>query len=592
MRQRGLVVVLAVLGLVLAFGPAWAEDEPAADESAQPAEHAEPAQEPAEGTPAEEHHGSAEAEEHPGAAEAHEPAATEAGEPAAAEPAAEHHEAEPAHDEATTDEGEEPYVKFDADGDGTSDPELEKEYTDALAGYVEEIDPEKVDEVLDARPDDAELMPSITAADFQKIVRVVKKVVLAKMEKKMARSAARKMEKFSIGVFAFSLLGVLLLAMPLVLGKKYPGKQGTMFKYSALAAVTFFLTVNLFGGVLYGMKTAQGALGSATNPGLAIASGTFDTLDENAEDYIVMGRELFVPTLMQLEGNSDEQPAALLIENGKKIVEDAKVFVSVAKMFKKLDFVFQILPIVLFVVSMLLFALAIRPTLTEIIKLPVRAAAGEVGAGSATTKKAMKRVWGELLATSCTVVVLTVLTILSAAILGQIVKPALDALLGYFSLAVTYLQFVEGASSGVVFLTLFGVVLFLALNLATLILSMSFFLGKCQKIFQQRFNDGVAVGAHRKFFKWAIPSVLFVQLFPLLFVLVAEFALDKINDTLMSGIKDADAVPWTKIMLAGPLFLVVAFALLFWAARGFKAIGFLAGYKIRKVDPIRQKLRT
>jgi small-conductance mechanosensitive channel len=121
---------------------------------------------------------------------------------------------------------------------------------------------------------------------------------------------------------------------------------------------------------------------------------------------------------------------------------------------------------------------------------------------------------------------------------------------------------------------------------------MSFFLGKSQKIFQQRFNDGVPVGAHKRFFKWAIPSVLFVQLFPLLFVLVAEFALDKINDTLMSGIKDADAVPWTKIMLAGPLFLVVAFALLFWAARGFKAIGFLAGYKIKKADPIRQKLRT
>ena len=115
----------------------------------------------------------------------------------------------------------------------------------------------------------------------------------------MAKSAAKKMATFSLGVFAFSLLGLLLLAMPLVLVKKYPGKQGVLFKYSALAALTFFLTVNLFGGVLYGMKTVQGALGSATNPGLAIASGTFDTLDENAEDYIVMGKELFVPTLMR-----------------------------------------------------------------------------------------------------------------------------------------------------------------------------------------------------------------------------------------------------------------------------------------------------
>ena len=67
-------------------------------------------------------------------------------------------------------------------------------------------------------------------------------------------------------------------------------RAGVLFKYSALAAGTFFVTVNLFGGVLFGMKTAQGALGSATNPGLAIASGTFDTLDKNAEEYIVDGQ--------------------------------------------------------------------------------------------------------------------------------------------------------------------------------------------------------------------------------------------------------------------------------------------------------------
>jgi hypothetical protein len=312
--------------------------------------------------------------------------------------------------------------------------------------------------------------------------------VLAKMEAKMAKKSAVKMAKFSLGIFCFSLLGFGLLLMPLFVKKKYPGKAGVLFKYSALAALTFFVTVNLFGGVLFGMKTAQGALGSSTNPTLAIASGTFDTLYDNADDYLVMGKELFVPTLLAMEGNSEEQPAVLLIENGMKVVQDAKVFMSIAKMFKKLDLVFSILPIILFFVTMILFALAIRPTLTEIIKLPMRAASGELGAGKATTKNAMKRVWGELLATLCTVGVLTVLTFVSAAILGQIVKPALDALLGYFSLAVNYLQFVEGASSGVVFLALFSVVLFLALNLATLILSMSFFLGKCQKIFQARFN--------------------------------------------------------------------------------------------------------
>src|SRR5690349_3851027 len=124
-------------------------------------------------------------------------------------------------------------------------------------------------------------------------------------------------------------------------------------------------------------------------------------------------------------------------------------------MFKKVDFIFSILPIVLFGVTMLLFGLAIRPTLTEIVKLPMRAASGEAGVGTEVTKKALRRVWGELLATACTIGVLAVLTFVSAFVLGEIVGPALEALLGYFSLAVSYLQFVADAHSGLVFLTLF-----------------------------------------------------------------------------------------------------------------------------------------
>jgi hypothetical protein len=483
------------------------------------------------------------------------------------------------------DDDDVPYNKFDLDGDGKSDAELQKEWNETFDGYSAKMDEDAIDAALDARPEDSELAPSISPEQFRKIVALIKKVVLDKMEKKMAKKSAEKMATFSLGIFCFSLLGFGLLAMPLFLQKKYPGKGALLFKYSGLAAVTFFFTVNLFGGVLFGMKTAQGALGSATNPSLAIASGTFDTLYDNADDYIVMGKELFVPTLMALEGNSEEQPAVLLIENGMKVVEDAKVFMSVAKMFKKLDVVFSVLPIILFCVTMLLFAIAIKPTLTEIIKLPMRAASGEAGVGKETTRNALRRVWGELLATLCTVGVLTLLTLVSAFILGKIVQPALDALLGYFSLAVNYLQFVEGASSGVVFLTLFGVILFLALNLATLILSMSFFLGKCQKIFQAKFNTGTPVATHKRFFKWGVPAVLFVQLFPLLFVFVAERALDKINASLLEGIKDADAVPWTKIMLAGPLFLVAAYALMFWGARGFKAIGFLFAYKVTPKAP-------
>jgi hypothetical protein len=548
MRGRTWFGMVWILGLILGFGTARAEGEAAG-----------------------EHHDGATATEHQGEADPRS-----------------HHDQAAASDAADRDDdgdddadGEAPYDQFDVDGDGKADHELKREYEEAFAGIPQTIDTGAVDQELDARPEDKQLLPSITIDQFRTAVRVARKVVLDRMEAKMANSAAKKLNRFARFVFLFSLAGVLLLAMPLVLARRYPGKRGILFKYSGLAALTFFVTVNLFGGVLVAMRATQAAMGSAANPSLAIAAGTFDTLDRNAEEYIDMGKELFVPTLEQMRGDRDEQPSVLLLENGQKIIKDAKVFVGIAKMVKKLDFLFQVLPIVLFGVTMILFGIAIRPTLAEIVKLPLRAAAGEAGIGREVTAKAMRRVWGELRATVCTIAVLVVLTLVSGFVLGRVVSPALDALLGYFSRAVTYLQFVDGASSGLVFLTLFGVILFLVLNVAMLIVSMSFFLGKSQKIFQAKFNDGLPVKTHARFFKLGVPAVLLVQLFPWLYALIADKVLLAIDHSVLDGVSDANQVSWTKLLLAGPAFLVVGFIVAFWAARGGKAIGFLFGYKVK-----------
>ena len=520
--------------------------------------------------------GSARADEEPPVAEQPATAPTAPTAPHEAH-AAEQPHADPADSDVDPEDAH--YSKFDLDGDGSADPGLEKEYEDAMDGIKPDIDADAVEKELDARPKDTALAPSLTVEQFRKIVGVVRKVVLGRMETKMARSAAKKMNQVAICIGVFSLAGLLLLSIPLVMRKRYPGQGKKLFKYSALAAATFFVTVNLFGAVLLAMRTAQGALGDSTNPSLAIAKGTFDTLDHNAEEFLTMGKYLFVPTLEQLQGNSDEQPSVLILENGQKLIRSAHVFVTIAKMFQKLDFVLKILPIVLFALTMILFALAIRPTLTAIVKLPMRAAAGEAGVGRDVTRDALLRVYGELKATLCTIGVLSILTLLSGFILGQIVGPALYALLSYFSMAVSYLQFVEGASPGMVFLALFAVILFLVFNLATLILSLSFFLGKSQKIFQGRFDRGIPIANQKQFFRWGIPGVLLVQVFPWLFVMVSAKALDLINGKLLANVVDVEKVPWTKLLLAGPLFLVVGYLALFWAARGFKAIGFLFRYK-------------
>ena len=477
-----------------------------------------------------------------------------------------------------------PTSPFDSDGDGHMDAEEIAERKE-FAEFFDDIPNAPDDKALEARPNDRELAPSMTVEQFQQGVRIAKKIVLEKMMKKIARSTDKKMRTFSLVVFGVSGLGLLLLLMPLFLNKKYPGQGGNLFKYSALAAVTFIVTVNLFGGVLYGLRTVQTALAKHTNPAVAIATGTFDTLDEHAEDYIVMGKELFMPTIEQFRNNPEEQPAVQLLENGIRIVQDAKVFLSVAKMFKKVDVLFKALPIVLTLVTLILFVLAIKPTLVEIVKLPAKAAAGEAGVGREIVAGSLRRVKGELLASLCTIGFLVTITLLSGWVLGQVVKPALDAFLTYFSLTVTYLQFAEGASSGLVFVTLFAVILFLVLNLATLILSSAFFLGKTQKIFQARFNEGTPISNHTRFFKWGVPSVLLVVVYPWLFMITAALILDKINDSVMGDAMSAEAISWGKMLMAGPAFLVVGFVVLFWAVRGLKGLAFLATYKVKPKAP-------
>ena len=598
MRSRlGFVLALAALGVVLGVGQVRADGDPAAPagedhhEAAAPAgdEHHEAASAGDEhAAPAGEAHHEAEAAEHHDADAEHHDAEHHDAE------AAEHHgeqhadadadndgaEAADADDMDEDDIADAKISMFDVDGEGKDDPALKAEYDDAFKGIQATIDTDEVDQDLESRDPATNMMPSMTAEQFRKAVRAARKVVLGKMDKQMARQNAKRMNHFAIGITLFSLTGLLILVMPLVLRKKYPGQGRVLFKYSALAAITFIVSVNLFGGVMMGVRGVQGALSAYTNPKIAIATGTFDTLDNNAEKYLTMGKQLFAPTLEQMRGNSDEQPVALILQNGQKIIKDAKVFLSIKKMFKKVDFVFDILPIVLFGVTMMLFGLAIRPTLTSIVKLPIRAAQGHGGVGREVTSAAMREILASFKATLCTIGVLVVLTVLSSVVLGVVVAPALDTLLVYFSRSVSYLQFVEGASSGLVFVALFGVVLFLVMNLAALILAMSFFLGKCQKIFMARFQTGVPLSTHSRYFKWGSLSVALVHLLPVIFVVIADRVLEAIDSSIFDGVGSAADISWTKYMLSGPLFLVVGFGLFFWAARGFKAIAFLKSYKL------------
>jgi hypothetical protein len=437
------------------------------------------------------------------------------------------------------------------------------------------------DQITAVEPGAADLATMMETAmsreEFRQLVELARRKVLARLEARMAAKQAARMATISTWITRISLLGLLLLATPLVLRRRYPGQGARLLKFSALAALTFVVTVNLFGAVVVGMREVQGALGRQTNPQLRVAEGFFAALHRNADQYRPMAHQLFAPTLAGLEQGGDAQPAAVLIENGTRLLRDARAFTAIATVFKKVDVAFALIPIVLLGVTLVLFVLAIKPTLIEIITMPARMAAGTQGSALATIRLALRRLGGEVVATGGTLLALVGLTVLSALALGQLLPLAVDSLIQFFGTAVLYLQVEPAASSGVVFVSLLGVVLFLVLNLAAIVLSGAFFLGKLQKILQARCNGGVALSSHARFWRRGVASLLVAQLVPVVFMVAGWKVVDWFA-TRMIG--DGSAIRWKSILVGGPAILVLGFVLVFWAARGLAGLTLLARYKV------------
>src|SRR5262249_39544495 len=130
-------------------------------------------------------------------------------------------------------------------------------------------------------------------------------------------------------------------------------------------------------------------------------------------------------------------------------------------------------------------------------------------------------------------------------------------------------------SKFVVYMSVMGALLFLVLNIAVVLVTNVLFLGKMQKIFKRRFHDKVPLGMHKRFFGWGVLSLVWAQVLPLVFVAIAQEGVGKLIDKLTDGASPDAPPPWAAILLSGPAILVFGFIVVFWAARGLKAITFI-----------------
>lgn len=466
-----------------------------------------------------------------------------------------------------------------------------------------------------------ETAAAYTAAIKDTVAKVRKKV-LAKVEGKLVGKQEASMGRFSMALFIFSFAGVLLLAMPLFLRKKYPGKGALLFKYSALAAGAFFVAVNLFAFVLLLQRTAQGETAKLTNPQVAITSSALDMIDQKAGD--LAGLALMDPsgsiqqtvdgTLMSLEAQAEDDPAVaalgegavdpearddlqedvrnaetlpvLMLRNVQVLLKDVKAFKAMASAFKKISWIFGYLPIILTALGLVIFVLGIKPILTEIVTMPARAASGDIGAGKQLMRNTLRRLGGTFIATLCGIAVLLVTAFLAATILVQSLQPAIEAFMAFLFMNLLYVFSTQdgGISSTWIYMSLGLTGFFLVLNITVLTLGTGMFFGKLNKIFMQRFVDRVPLRAHRKFFIWGTISYAWVVLFPLLYSLAGVPLAKKVMDwTFQVGENGVES--WPKALSGAPLSLVLVFLIAFFALQGFRAIKFMAKYKVKAPPP-------
>jgi hypothetical protein len=421
------------------------------------------------------------------------------------------------------------------------------------------------------------------AVALRQVVAQVRGKVMDKITAKIAQKQESKLDNFALALSLFALCGVFLLGLPLVLRKKYPGKGGPLFKYSALAALLFFLAVNLFAVVLFVMRGAQGVLGEHTNPQVQIVESTFDLFADKADDLALIGPTLVEPTLASLTGESEEPVVTQMLANAQRLKQDFTAFSKVGAVFKKVDWLFGMLPLILIGVGLFLFAKVARPTLTEIVKLPERAVSGAEGVVKQTVKLTLRNVWAEAKAAFAAVGLLVGLTLVASVLLGLVLQPALEVFIAYLTLALLYVQLSPEASTFWVLFSLTASMLFLVLNLAVVVLSSAFFLGKAQRIFQAKFREGVPLGQHKRFWTWGSLGAVWAQVLPVLYILVAVKGIGWLVEKSMDRYFNAEnpaASSWGFLLASGPAMFLVTFGLVFWAARGVKALAYLAKYRV------------
>lgn len=376
-------------------------------------------------------------------------------------------------------------------------------------------------------------------------------------------------------VLGLACAGPLLLVLPIFLARHYPGKLGMLFRYSALSAVLFSLTVLLFSIPLAILSEVWEELVVDTDPRLRSVDAAFNLMDQNAEEFL--SRDLpLTGTFQQAEDGNVESFVTLLLANLAEVRQQLEVFAPLVALYRKLDWVFGSLPKIQCLIFAVLFVWPLYPVFKAIVLLPAHAAAGEPREGRRVAKLALRNWWQEILAILCLIVLFVVLLIINDIVLNIVAEPATSALISSVFITLDYLGHEARPALAPVYFSMAATALFYLFNMVAMTVGLLLYIQCAHGIFRARFHDKVPLRHQRRFWRWGTLAVLWVQTLPVLFIYLAGPAIQAV----FNAYADADPPNYLGGLVAGSALLFFGILLVFWLARGFKALAFLWRYRI------------
>lgn len=471
------------------------------------------------------------------------------------------------------------------EGLDAADLEALTEVTPAELGELD-MDRDMTKEAEEQFEKQAEALQGLNPDDLSKIASMYINVVRVKLRDVQAKTYDKTVEKMReknakrIGTVStilayLSLSGFLLLLLPIAQRKKFPGQTGNLFKYSALAACSLVVALLMLTGVLMGMRTVQGGLAESTNPQVVLQDATFDAIDEELEDLAAFPGLILIP-LQQVTTGEKEDLGSAVLENAAQFQEDFVMFKSIADNLKFMQSVMGYVPIILTILAVVLFFVTLKDMIKDVVKAPERAVKGEIK-GTEVMAIVGRRVFNEILVTIGVLSVLFVITIFTGIALGFIAVPAMSIFFGQLTATLEYVFVQPGASKAIIYIALMGVLVFIVLAVALIIVSTTMYLGKVQAILRARLNNKVPMSTFTKsFFLWRTLAMLWCLAIPTFTMYGMSFLADYLTDKATEGTE----YNWNLALLPAPLGLLGIFFLLLFAGYGLKAVLSIVKYKV------------